>query len=160
MAVADLGVQAVLVDPSGAHLGAWQPGTFQGFGVLNEPGTPNWFELLTKDYPAAVAFYRSVFHWDTDVLSDTDEFRYAVMRDPGGEGELAGIMDAARFLPEVEPSQWAVYWDVEDLEATLARVVELGGAVVTEARDLPYGQLGEAADPAGARFKLRAASRD
>lgn len=44
MAVADLGTQAVLVDPCGAHLGVWQPDTFQGFTVLGEPGTPSWFE--------------------------------------------------------------------------------------------------------------------
>ncbi len=57
-AVADLGIQSVLVDPTGAHLGAWQAGTFQGFTVLNEHGAPSWFELHTRDYPAAVAFYR------------------------------------------------------------------------------------------------------
>ena len=37
MAVADLGTQAVLVDPTGAEVGAWQPGTFPGFTVLNSP---------------------------------------------------------------------------------------------------------------------------
>ena len=31
MAVADLGTQAVLIDPTGAQLGAWQPGAFPGF---------------------------------------------------------------------------------------------------------------------------------
>ena len=34
MPVADLGIQAVLADPTGAALGAWQPGTFPGFTVL------------------------------------------------------------------------------------------------------------------------------
>ena len=41
--VADLGRQAVLADPTGARVGAWQPGTFPGFTVLDEPGAPSWF---------------------------------------------------------------------------------------------------------------------
>jgi uncharacterized protein len=41
MEVADLGTQAVLIDPTGAEVGAWQPGTFPGFTVLDEPGSPS-----------------------------------------------------------------------------------------------------------------------
>lgn len=37
MAVADLGVQAVLVDPTGVDFGTWQPGTFNGYTVLGAP---------------------------------------------------------------------------------------------------------------------------
>ena len=98
--VADLGTQAVLIDPTGAPLGAWQAGTFPGFTVLGQPGTPSWFELQTRDYERAVGFYRSVFRWDTNTAGDTDEFRYSTMRDPNGGDDLAGIMDAASFLPD------------------------------------------------------------
>ena len=55
MAVGDLGTMALAGDPGGAAAGFWQPGTFAGFGVLGEPGTPAWFELLTRDYQGAVA---------------------------------------------------------------------------------------------------------
>ena len=96
MPVADLGTQAVLIDPTGAEVGAWQAGTFPGFTVLDEPGAPSWFELYTRDHAGAVAFYRSVFTWETNTISDSDEFRYTTMQDPSGDGELAGIMDAAR----------------------------------------------------------------
>src|SRR5271163_4903509 len=75
MPVADLGTQAVLVDPTGAHLGAWQAGTFPGFTVLGEHGAPSWFELHTREHATAVDFYRSVFRWETYTVSDTDEFR-------------------------------------------------------------------------------------
>jgi len=155
MDVADLGKQAILVDPTGAHLGTWQPGTFPGFTVLNEHGAPSWFELHTRDHGAAVSFYRSVFHWETSAVADTDEFRYTTMRDPSGEGELAGIMDAAAFLPEGVPSDWSVYWETDDADATIAKVKALGGSVVMEAEDTPHGRLATVADPAGARFKLR-----
>jgi len=155
MDVADLGTQAVLVDPTGAQLGTWQPGSFPGFTVLNEHGAPSFFELHTRDHATAVAFYRSVFHWDTDAVGDSDEFRYTTMRDPSGEGQLAGIMDASAFLPDGVPAHWSIYWAVDNADATVAKVKALGGSVVTDAVDTPYGRLATVADPAGAQFKLR-----
>jgi len=155
MAVADLGIQAVFVDPTGAHLGAWEPGTFPGFTVLNESGAPSWFELFTRDHAGAVEFYRSVFHWDTNTIGDSDEFRYAVMRDPSGDGELAGIMDASAFLPDSVPAHWSIYFEVADAGAAVAKAKALGGSVVAEAQDTPYGRLATVADPSGAQFKLR-----
>ena len=157
--VADLGIQAVLIDPTGAHHGAWEPGTFPGFTVLNEHGAPSWFELQTGDYPTAVAFYRSVYRWDTDTVGDSDEFRYTTMRHPEGEGELAGIMDAAAFLPDGVPAHWSIYWEVDEADAAVARARALGGAVVMEATDTPYGRLATVTDPAGAPFKLRTPNR-
>ena len=159
MAVADLGSQAILTDPTGAHLGAWQAVTFPGFTVLDEPGTPSWFELHTRDHAAAVAFYRSVFRWETNTVSDTDEFRYAVMRNPSGDGELAGIMDATPYLPDGAPAHWSAYWEVDDATATVAKVKALGGSVVDDAKDTPYGRLATVTDPAGAQFKLRTAPK-
>jgi predicted enzyme related to lactoylglutathione lyase len=158
-AVADLGTQAVIIDPVGAQLGVWQPGTFPGFAVLGEHGTPSWFELLTRDHATAVSFYRSVFRWDTNTVGDSDEFKYTSMRDPDGEGELAGIMDAKAFLPNGVPAHWSVYWEVDDVDATVAKVKALGGSVVTEAADTPYGRLAVVTDPAGAQFKLRTPNR-
>ena len=155
MAVADLGVQAVIVDPTGATVGVWQPGTFPGFTVLNEHGAPSWFELHTRAHSRAVEFYRSVFGWETDVVGDSDEFRYTTVRNPTGDGEVAGVMDASGFLPEGVAAHWSVYWEVEDADTTAARVKDLGGSVVTAPRSSPYGRLALVTDPAGAQFKLR-----
>ena len=155
MPIADLGTQAVLIDTTGAHLGAWQPGTFPGFTVLSEHGTPSWFELHTRDHATAVAFYHSVFHWDTNTVGDSDQFRYTTMRNPGAEGELAGIMDASAFLADGVPAHWSIYWEVDDPEATVAKVKALGGSVVMDVDDTPYGRLATVMDPAGAQFKLR-----
>ena len=159
MAITDLGRQAVIFDPTGAALGIWEPGTFPGFTVLSEHGAPSWFELHTRDYAKAVAFYRSVFRWDTNTVSDSDEFRYTVMRNPSADGELAGIMDASAFLPEGQASSWSVYWEADDIDAVVASATALGGSVLTAPRDTPYGRLAELADPAGARFKLRTPPR-
>ena len=152
MDVADLGTMALIADCGGAAIGMWQPGLHKGFGVFGEPSTPSWFELHTRDYEASTAFYREVFHWDTNVVSDTPEFRYTTMMD--GESWLAGVMDASGFLPEGVPSHWSVYFGVADTDAALAKVVDLGGSIVTPAEDTPYGRLATAADPTGAVFKL------
>jgi hypothetical protein len=152
MAVADLGTMAVVSDAGGASVGMWQPDQFQGLGVLGEPGTPSWFELHTRDYEAAVAFYGDVFRADTHEVSASPEFRYTTL--VHGEAEVAGIMDASGFLPEGVPAHWSVYFGVDDADAALARIVELGGSVVRPAEDTPYGRLATAADPTGAQFKL------
>ncbi|HYX44278.1 MAG TPA: VOC family protein [Acidimicrobiales bacterium] len=152
MTVADLGTMAVLTDPGGAAVGLWQPGSHHGMGAVGEAGTPSWFELQTRDYDAAVAFYRDVFRCETQVVGDEPGFRYTTLVH-GGE-MLAGIMDATAFLAEGAPAQWSVYFGVGDTDAALARTVELGGSVVLPAEDTPYGRLAAAADATGARFKL------
>jgi predicted enzyme related to lactoylglutathione lyase len=152
MQVGELGTMAVVADPGGASIGMWQPGLHRGFGRLNESGVPSWFELHTRDYDTAVDFYRDVFRWDTHVASDTREFRYTTLAH--GDGWLAGIMDASAFLPEGVPAHWSVYFGVDDADAALARIVDLGGAIVMAAEDTPYGRLATATDPNGAQFKL------
>ncbi len=152
MDVADLGSQAVIGDPSGARVGLWQAAAFPGNTTFGQEGTPAYYELLTRNYVTAVAFYRDVFGWDGRVVSDTDEFRLTVLRD--GEDAIAGIMDASGFLPPGEQDRWGTYVKVADADATLAMVAGLGGTVTEPATDTPYGRLAGAADPAGARFKI------
>jgi len=154
--VADLGIQAVVTDPTGAGVGIWQPGTFPGFTVLDEPGAPSWFELMTTGYARALGFYRSVFGLVADTLSDTDDFRYSTLRHPDGEEQLGGIMDAGSFVAQGR-SYWTLYWDTADIDATVSQLRSLGGAVVEEATDTPYGRMATVTDPAGAAFKLRQA---
>jgi uncharacterized protein len=152
MEVMDLGSMLVVGDPGGGVIGGWQPGTHQGFGVYAEPGTPHWFELQTRAYDASVDFYRRVFAWDAHVASDTPELRYTTFGE--GESALAGIMDASAFLPDGVPAKWSIYFGAEDVDATLARIVELGGSIVEPAVDTPYGRLATATDPGGIDFKL------
>ena len=154
MPVMELGTMAVVTDPGQAAIGMWQPGLHKGFGILDEPGTPTWFELHTRAYDASVAFYRDVFKWDARTMSDAPEFRYTTLGE--GDDALAGIMDNAAFVPEGTPASWSVYLGVDDADKTLEQVVALGGSIVEAAEDTPYGRLARAADPTGALFKLRA----
>ena len=155
MPVQDLGTMAFLADPGGAGIGVWQPGTHQGFGIVDEPGTPSWFELHTRDYDQVLAFYRSVFGWETKVESDTADFRYTTLQ--YGEQPLAGVMDSTAFLPPGAPSCWGVYWAVADADESARLVADNGGSLIHPPHDTPYGRLVEVTDPFGAAFKLREA---
>lgn len=152
MAVADLGTMAVVGDTDGATIGTWQPNQFHGFGVFAEAGTPSWFELSTRDYAGALAFYPEVFRLDASTASDTAALRYTTLNH--GDEMFAGIMDASEFLPEGVPSHWTVYFGVDDADAALAKILDLGGAVIRGAEDTPYGRLATAADPNGTQFNL------
>lgn len=153
MEVMTLGIQGMVTDPAGAAIGIWEPNEVQGFGVLAEPGAPAWFELHTRDYDTAVKFYADVFKWDAHTAVDTPEFRYTTYGE--GDGQLAGIMDATGFLPDGVPSHWSVYFQTDDVDATQAKVEQLGGSVVMPAMDTPYGRIATVADPTGAIFKLQ-----
>ena len=168
MEVKDKGWMAIGTDPSGAFFGLWQPIDHQGFEVIGEPGTPVWHELTTRDYAAAVDFYRRVLAWQTESVSDTDDFRYttAVFGDepgarpgrrevpPPAGGALLGVLDGGRFLPAGIPSHWSFYLGAEDVDKTLQLVTDNGGAVLRPAADTPYGRLAQVADPTGAVFNL------
>jgi predicted enzyme related to lactoylglutathione lyase len=155
MGVGDMGTMGVVADPGGAAIGVWQPDQFPGITQVGEAGLPSWFELHTRDYDAAVAFYRDVFGWTVEVAADQPGFRYSMLNHDGNQ--LTGIMDASDFGPEA-PMGWHIYFWVDDADAALARVVELGGSVIAPAEDTPYGRLATAADPNGAVFKFMAAN--
>lgn len=93
-----------------------------------------------------------MFRWDTQVVSDTPEMRYTTQKH--GDDMLAGIVAAAGSLPDGVPAHWSVYFGVDDTDAALAKIVELGGAILTAAEDTEYGRLAAAADPTGAQFRL------
>ncbi len=152
MDVADLGTMAVLTDSGGAVIGMWQPGLHKGFGILGQAGAASWWELLTRDYDGAVAFYQTVFGWNTRTHGDASDFRYTMAMD--GEQPLAGVMDASVFLPEGVPDHWSVYFGVEDTDTALAQVATLGGSVVRPAEDTPYSRMATVADPTGVQFKI------
>ncbi len=63
MDVMDIGRMAVFVDPTGAVFGVWQPKSFTGADIVNEPDSLCWNEVLTRDADAGKAFYSAVFGW-------------------------------------------------------------------------------------------------
>jgi predicted enzyme related to lactoylglutathione lyase len=120
--------------------------------VIGEAGAPVWHQLTTRDYRAAIDFYRVVFGWRTEQLSDTDEFRYTTASFDGQQ--LLGVMDGAKILPDDTPSQWSIFFGAEDVDKTLQVITDRGGIVLRPAENTPYGRLAAAADPTGVTFTL------
>ncbi|MET3350811.1 UNVERIFIED_ORG: putative enzyme related to lactoylglutathione lyase [Arthrobacter sp. UYEF1] len=152
MDVPEQGHMAIFGDAAGAAIGAWQPREMKGYEIVAEPGAAAWHELHTKDYDTAVKFYQVVFGWDTDVMSDAPEFRYTTLG--AGDSAKAGIMDASGYLPADVPSNWQVYFNVEDADASIEKAVSLGATVIDGPEDSPFGRLASLADPTGAMFKI------
>jgi uncharacterized protein len=149
--VGGTGTFAVIVDPGGAAIGAWQPGQFAGVATAGEAGLPSWYELHTRDYDTVLKFYTDVFGWTPVTQVDQPGFRYTTL--VHGEDALAGVMDATAFGPD-EKLGWHIYFWADDVDTQIARAAELGGAVVRPAEDTPFGRLVTLADPLGAQFKL------
>lgn len=150
-AVGDLAIMAIATDPSGARVGFWEPERHPGFDAEDVPGAPTWFELHTDDFAAAVPFYEGVADWHPVSMGDSDEFRMVANGEPGVA--QAGIYDAARS-DLTEESMWMPYFAVKDADAAAARIRELGGSLLDEVVDTPFGRLVHATDPLGTLFTI------
>lgn len=146
----DVGSMSIIEDPGRSMVGAWQPGTHKGFGLVGEPGAPCWFELRSPEFDAAVRFYQDVFGWDVHAFDESPGQRYSTIGE-GGSG-MGGIMDVAGAA--LGTTGWTVYFGVEDTDSALSKVESLGGSVVQSAEDSPHGRLAQAADPTGALFRI------
>ena len=152
MEVRDKGWMAMLSDPTGAFLGLWQPIGHHGFEVFGEAGAPIYHQLTTSDYAKALDFYRQVFRWQIDTVSDSDEFRYSTANFNGEA--LVGIMDGTTGMPDGVSSSWSFFLGSDDVDKAVALVRDNGGSVIRDAEDTPYGRLAAVADPTGAGFNL------
>jgi predicted enzyme related to lactoylglutathione lyase len=152
MEIKDKGHMALLADPTGASIGLWQPTGHQGFNLVNEAGAPVYHQLTTRDYAKALDFYREVFGWQTETVSDTDEFRYSTAVFDGAA--LLGVMDGTQDLCVGAPSNWFFFLGADDVDKTVQLVKDNGGTVIRDAEDTPYGRLAAVADSTGAGFNL------
>lgn len=152
MDVMELGRMTVFLDPQGAALGAWQPIQFPGAGIVNEPGAFTWNELLTRDIGAAHAFYPAALGWTADE-QDFLGMKYTLWK--VGDDMVAGGMPMGDEFPAEVPSYWAVYFAVDDTDATAQRATELGGTVMRPPSDIPdVGRFAVLVDPQGAVFAV------
>ncbi|OBF15744.1 VOC family protein [Mycobacterium sp. ACS4331] len=158
MPVGDLGSMMVAVDPAGAVIGFWQPGSHVGFTQWGEHGAPYWFECHSRDYEKSCAFYPAVIGARLEEVGTGGDpeavgpDRYSSVF--VGESAYSGIMDAASLYPPEVPSFWQVYITVDDVAATVQQARELGAEILMPGEDTPYGTLAALRDPLGALFCL------
>jgi len=149
--VMDVGRMAIAADPTGAAFGLWQPNQHKGAGIVNEPGTFSWAELVTDDVDAAKSFYGSVFGWSSETYG---EAAGAYTESKLGDRSVAGIIARPPMMPAEVPNSWVVYFSVTDTDKAVARVGELGGGTRVPPMDIEPGRFAVVTDPAGASFSV------
>jgi predicted enzyme related to lactoylglutathione lyase len=110
-----------------------------------------WYELMTSDPKAAIAFYSEVIGWKTQPFEGSDYMMWM-----GAQGPLGGttvLPEAAKQMGA--PPHWMSNVTVADVDATVARVRELGGKVYVAPQDMPgVGRFAVIADPQGATISV------
>jgi len=119
-------------------------------------GSHCWLDLATSDLAAAKEFY-------TQVLS----FGYLEVPMPGGapgvytmlavgDGQQGGARELGPEEKQAKvPPHWMVYTAVDDVDATAAKAVELGGRVMVPAFDIPdTGRMAVLEGPNGEAFAV------
>ena len=151
MDVMGFGHMAVFIDNAGAFISIWQAGTHPGAGVVNEPGSLTWNELDTRSPDDAKAFYSAVFGWESET-HESPGMTYTEWQ-LGGR-TIGGMMPIGPQMPPQMPNNWLVYFGVDDTDAAIAKVTELGGSVLMEPMDIDAGRFAVVADVAGAAFAI------
>jgi hypothetical protein len=122
----------------------------------DEPGRVGWHELLAVDWRKALEFYGEMFGWQgTEAdAGPTDTYR---LFSAGGR-TMGGIFTKR----SVEPIPfWLYYFNVGDVDAAMARVIQGGGQVFAGPFGVPDGSwVVRCIDPQGAVFALQGTRSD
>ena len=145
------GRMAVIGDPTGAMLGAWQPRAHIGARRVNDPGCFTWNELQARDPESAAAFYGELFGWETESHQDDGELAYVSIRNAGSSN--GGMMPITEKHGDAPP-HWLTYFTVTSCDGAIARVRELGGEVLAAPMNIGAGRIAVVSDPQGAAFAL------
>jgi predicted enzyme related to lactoylglutathione lyase len=158
MDVMDAGRMVFVNHPAGGVIGAWQAGRTIGAELVNEPGAVAWNELVSRDVAGAKAFFEAVFGWQPDD-QDYGETVYTLFNVAGRP--VAGGLTTPDAVPAEAPSAfWLTYFGVEDCDASVAKVQELGGSLRGPILEMEgVGRFAVVADPHGATFGVIAGAQ-
>jgi predicted enzyme related to lactoylglutathione lyase len=151
----EAGRMAVLQDPTGAFISINQQRSHPGAQLVNEPGTWNWSNLMTRDLDAAKDFYGKVFGWSANHNDEAPDFVWMWQVDgqrwPEG---LAGLMEMGSDIPADAPPYWQVYLMVESAGEAIEKTKSAGGKLIFGPQDIPVGKVATLFDPQGAAFSI------
>lgn len=137
MQVMNLGWMSLIMDPSAAPYGLWQPLEFAGFGVMNEPNSLGWFDHVSEDVQSVLDYY-------TTVLEVGEHM----------EGEMKILTNGEQWFASISPGersehtpQWMPVFVVDSLDRVKAKVRELGGEIVVEEMEVPGSSIAVFREP-------------
>jgi predicted enzyme related to lactoylglutathione lyase len=148
--VGNQGRMAIFQDSAGAFISAWQGSGTSNF-ISDRPGAFSWAELNARDVTNVIPFYERVFDWTTRTTDGGDQPYHEFQRD--GQSVL-GALEMPPELPAEVPAYWLIYFDVEDVDSSFQRAVELGATEVVGPQEFPGGRFAIVSDPQGATFGL------
>lgn len=153
--VPGVGRMAAVEDPAGAGFAVWEPKGMEGSALVDEPGAPCWYELMTPDPERAAAFYTGLFDWTakTSALATSAGGPYTEFHN--GKDMACGMMATPPELRGKAPACWTPYIAVEDCDATAKECTRLGGTVRHPPTDIPkVGRFSVLAAPDGATLAV------
>src|SRR5690554_1922314 len=127
--------------------------------MSNKHGEFIWYELLTDDGDAALAFYSVILGWQaSDSGQPGMDYRILRSRDKnsGEEHDVGGLMQLTEEMRQhgAKPV-WLGYIGVDDVDHTVASIVTAGGSVQMPPSDVPdVGRIAMVTDPQGAPFYI------
>ena len=148
-----IGRFAVIADPQGATLILFKPNSRE----MPKPVAPDtaghigWRELHTSDAAAAWKFYQSLFGWTKSREFDMGQMGLYHVFETGG-ADAGGMMNK---MPDTPKSHWLYYFNVDGIDAAIARVKKAKGKIVMGPHQVPTGHwIVQCTDPQGAAFAL------
>ena len=110
-----------------------------------------WYELMTTDLDAAVAFYGPVVGWEIRD-SGMPGMRYMIF---GKDGRDVGGMVAWSSMGQHKPAGWKGHIHTDEVDAETEAVVADGGVEFRPPTDIPgVGRFSVVGDPQGAEYLL------
>jgi uncharacterized protein len=131
--------------PDGANFGVWQAGEHTGVGIFNEPGSLALNVLHTNELELAQEFYSEVFGYSYRDLSRPELDLFALLR--AGDGVGVGAMSTNKVAPPGTPSHWMTWFAVADCDEAAVLACRLGGRVLIQPEDTPFGRTAVVAGP-------------
>jgi predicted enzyme related to lactoylglutathione lyase len=119
----------------------------------NSGGRFVWYELATTDIEGAKAFYADVMDWGTAEAAMPGS-AYSLFT--AGDGPVAGVMNLPADARRTGAGpQWIGYVAVDDVDAAVGRVKQLGGTVRLAPMNVPnVSRFSVIADPQMATLAL------
>ncbi len=146
--ITETGRIAVIADPAGAVICVFQGGS-AGFKLLDEPGAPCWFEVMSHDATASIGFYEELFGWQPEKMPGPMDYTIFKLGDAG----IGGCMQIGDPIPADIPSHWQVSFSIDgEISQFMAKAIDKGATVMMGPMETEYGHGAVMMDPGGASF--------
>jgi hypothetical protein len=153
-----IGRFAIVADPQGAVFALFKglPGDAPAAAKPGTPGHAGWRELLATNNETIFDFYSGLFGWKKSEAFDMGAMGIYQIFTAGDQPE-GGMMTKPDIVPK---PFWLYYFNVESIDAAIARVQSSGGKIANGPHEVPGGSwIVQGLDPQGVLFALVAPRR-